>query len=168
MKTKRLTQLGLLTATALLLGYLEYLLPVFPTMPGVRLGLGNVAVLYALYALGRGDAFLLALLKVLLCGLLFTGAVATLYALSGGLCGFFTMCAAKRLRGVSVTGVSVAGAVFHNLGQAVLACFLLGYNAVLSYLPVLLLAAILTGLLTGVIAKGVLRATVGRGRGNGA
>ena len=167
MKTKRLTKMSLLTATALLLGYLEYLLPVFPALPGVRLGLGNIAVLYALYALGRKDAFLLILLKVLLCGLLFAGAFSTLYALTGGFCSVFAMCAAKRLPGVSTVGVSVTGAVLHNAGQAVVACLLLGRGAVLFYLPALLLAAILTGLLTGLAAKGVLQALDEHGEGNG-
>ncbi len=166
MKTNRLTRLGLLTAAAVILGYLEYLLPVFPALPGVKLGLGNVAILYALYAMDQKSALLLTLLKVLLCGLLFANAAATLYALAGGLCGLLSMTLSRRLRGVSVAGVSVAGALFHNLGQAGLACLLLGRAAVLCYLPVLLLSAVITGLLTGVAAKGVLAALPGGGKGD--
>ncbi|MDO5112459.1 MAG: Gx transporter family protein [Clostridia bacterium] len=158
MKTKRLTQLGLLTAAALILGYLEHLLPLFPGLPGVKLGLGNIVVLYALYRMDEKSALLLMLLKVVLCSLLFANAFSLLYALAGGACSLLAMALARRLPGVSVTGVSVVGALFHNLGQAAVACLLLGRAAVVSYLPVLLLAAIGTGLLTGIVAKGVLRA----------
>ena len=154
---KRIAELGVLTAVALALGYLEYLLPAAP-IPGVKLGLSNTVLLYALYLMDFGSAALLMLLKVGLSGLLFGGVSAMLYSLVGGVLSLCAMALMKRVRGVSVVGVSVIGALLHNVGQCAVACFVVESRAILSYLPVLLVAAAVTGTLTGVAAKYAFRA----------
>ncbi len=147
-----IAKLGLLTAVALVLGYVEYLLPV-TGIPGVKLGLANTVLLYGLYLMDVPSAIALMVLKVGLSGLLFGGPAAMLYSFAGGVLSLIVMIFARRLRGVSVVGVSVLGAVAHNVAQMAVACFVVGTRAILAYLPVLLAAAAVTGTLTGLIAR---------------
>ena len=156
MKTRTVATLGMLTAVALILGYVERLIPI-TTIPGIKLGLSNTVLLYALYLIDGGSAAILMGLKVLLSGFLFQGASAMLYSLAGGITSLAAMLLIKRIPGVSVIGVSIVGAVMHNVGQLIVACFVVQTQAVLVYLPVLLVAAVLAGTLTGVVAKQVIR-----------
>ena len=151
-----IAKLGLLTAVALVLGYVEHLLPV-TGIPGVKLGLSNTVLLYALYLLDIPSAILLMLLKVGLSGLLFGGVAAMLYSLAGGIVSLLVMILARRIKGLSVVGVSVLGAAAHNIAQMTVACFVVETRAILAYLPVLLLAAAVTGVLTGLIARYTFR-----------
>ena len=149
-------KLGLLTAVAIVLGYFEYLLPV-TGIPGVKLGLANTVLLYALYLLDVPSAILLMFLKVGLSGLLFGGPTAMLYSLAGGVLSLLVMILAKKSKGLSIVGVSVLGAVSHNIAQMAVACFVVETRAILAYLPILLLAAVVTGTLTGLVARYTFR-----------
>lgn len=149
--TKQLTLCALLTAMALALSYLENLFPLSMAIPfpGVKLGLANIVTVFALYALGPGQALLILLARCLL-GALFAGNMnALIFSLLGGLCAMGTMILLSRLRGLSVYGVSVGGAAAHNCGQIAAAVLTLGSTAPLYYLPVLLVVSLLTGGLTG-------------------
>jgi heptaprenyl diphosphate synthase len=141
-------KLGLLTAVAIVLGYFEYLLPV-TGIPGVKLGLANTVLLYALYLIDVPSAILLMFLKVGISGLL--------YSLAGGVLSLIVMILARKSRGLSIVGVSVLGAVSHNIAQMVVACFVVETRAILAYLPILLFAAAVTGTLTGLIARYTFR-----------
>jgi len=158
MSTKKLTILSILTAVSLVLGYIEslFILP-FP-VPGIKLGLANVAILLAIYILGRKQALLLLLAKVLLSAVLFAGLAGTLYSLIGGLLSWFTMSMLYKHKGFSPAGVSVAGAAAHNLGQILIAMLLTGSTVIFSYFPVLLFAGTIFGLITGIIAYMVIYA----------
>ena len=149
-------KLGLLTAVAIVLGYFEYLLPV-TGIPGVKLGLANTVLLYALYFIDVPSAILLMFLKVGLSGLLFGGPAAMLYSLAGGVLSLVVMILARKSKGLSIVGVSVLGAVSHNIAQMVVACFVVETRAILAYLPILLFAAAVTGTLTGLIARYTFR-----------
>lgn len=151
-----IARLGILTAVALVLGYVEYLIPI-AAIPGVKLGLSNTVLLYALFLMDAPSAAALMLLKVGLSGLLFGGPTAMLYSLAGGLLSLGAMLLMRRARGVGVVGVSVLGAAAHNIGQTLVACAVVGVRAALAYLPVLLLAAAAAGVLTGGIAKAVMK-----------
>ncbi|MCE5187995.1 MAG: Gx transporter family protein [Eubacteriales bacterium] len=151
-----IAKLGLLTAVALVLGYFEHLLPV-TGIPGVKLGLANTVLLYALYLLDVPSAILLMILKVGLSGLLFGGVAAMLYSFAGGVASLLVMILARRAKGLSVIGVSILGATAHNVAQLIVACFVVETRAILAYLPVLLLAAAVTGILTGLIARYTFR-----------
>ena len=149
--TRQLTLCALLTAMALALSYLENLFPLSLAipLPGVKLGLANIVTLFALYALGAGQALLILLARCFL-GSLFAGNMnALLFSLFGGLCAMGVMFLLSRLRGLSVYGVSVGGAAAHNCGQVAAAALTLGSGAPLYYLPVLLAVSLLTGGLTG-------------------
>nr|WP_325182880.1 Gx transporter family protein [uncultured Oscillibacter sp.] len=148
---KQLTLCALLTAMALALSYLENLFPLSLAIPvpGVKLGLANIVTLFALYALGPGEALLILLARCLL-GALFAGNMnALIFSLLGGLSAMGTMILLSRRRGLSVYGVSVGGAAAHNCGQIAAALLTLGSAAPLYYLPILLAVSLLTGGLTG-------------------
>ena len=134
---------------ALALSYLENLFPLSLAIPipGVKLGLANIVTVFALYALGAGEALLILLARCLL-GALFAGNMnALIFSLLGGLSALGTMALLSRGRGLSVYGVSVGGAAAHNCGQIAAAVWTLGSGAPLYYLPVLLAVSLLLSLI---------------------
>lgn len=164
----RLALSGMLTAVMLVLGYVEHLIPIGAGVPGIKIGLSNSVLLYALYILGAKSAFVLMIVKVILSGLLFGGVSAMMYSLAGGVLSMLGMMLVRRIPGVGIVGVSVVGAVLHNIGQVVLAMLILNTDKLLYYLAILVLAGIFTGIFTGIVAGMVLRAlkrTPGSGAG---
>ena len=157
--TRELTVCAMLVALALALSYLESFFPlslVIP-LPGVKLGLANVVTLFALYALGPGQAVLILLGRCFL-GVMFAGNInALLFSLLGGAAALAMMMLLSRGRRLSIYGVSIGGAAAHNCGQVAAAVWTLGNTAPLYYLPVLLGVSLGTGTLTGVIAAGLFR-----------
>ena len=145
--------MALLTAVAVVLGYIEHLIPMPGGIPGIKLGLANTVLLYAIYLLDAKSAFLLMVLKVGLSGLMYGGVSAMMFSFGGGLCSLVMMLLIKKLGGVSIIGVSVVGAVFHNVGQTAVAAFMVNTAALMGYVPFLLVAAVVTGVLTGIAAK---------------
>lgn len=158
----RAAHLGILTALALVLSYVEHLIPLPVPVPGIKLGLSNTVLLYALFMLSKKEAVLLMLLKVLIQGFVFTSFSSMLYSLSGGALSIFAMILARHFKGISIVGVSISGAFMHILGQCTVALFFITYKAVLSYLPFLLISSCITGAVTGIIAKTVLHHLSGR------
>jgi heptaprenyl diphosphate synthase len=150
---KRLALLGLLASLALIFSYVEVLLPFHLGIVGVKLGLANLVVVLTLYLWSDGPALMVNLVRILLAGLLFGSGVSLAYSLGGGLASFGVMALAKRRGGLGVLGVSVLGGVFHNMGQLSMAMLLLRTPKLLYYLPVLLLAGLITGLLIGIAAR---------------
>ena len=150
-----LTRMALLTAVAVVLGYIEHLIPMPGGIPGIKLGLANTVLLYAIYLLDSRSAWLLMILKVGLSGLMYGGVSAMMFSLGGGLCSLVMMLLIKKLggSGVSIIGVSVVGAVFHNVGQTAVAAFMVNTAALMGYVPFLLVAAVVTGVLTGIAGK---------------
>lgn len=166
MNAKKIAQFGLLTAMALILSYVDYLIPPLLTgAPGIKLGLGNTVLLYALYLMDAQSAGLLMLLKVGLTTVLFGNMAAGIYSLAGGVLSLIAMLLARKLKGLSILGVSVLGAVFHNVGQMLAASLSTSTRALMGYLPVLLVAAVVTGLVTGLVARLVLIALSHTDRG---
>lgn len=157
----RAARLGLLCALALGLGWLEAQLPMLPMLPGVKLGLANTVLLYALVLMRPRDAWALMLTRVCLAGLLYAGFVGFCYSLAGGALSLCVMYPLSRMGGVSLVGVSIGGAAAHNLGQLCVAAVLVGWRTALAYMPLLLLSGIVTGALTGICAGLVLRALKG-------
>lgn len=161
-KANRIAYFGLLTAMAIVLGYIERLIPIVDgSIPGVKLGLSNVVILFALYVMDNRSAFLLMLLKVFLLALMFTGLFSTnmMVSFGGGLLSYIVMALFKRIHGITVLSVSVLGAVSHNIGQTLTASMILGtYQLLYTYLPAILITAVVTGVLTGLVAQRVIEA----------
>jgi heptaprenyl diphosphate synthase len=158
MKTKVIARFGLLTALALVLGYAEQWIPVAPGIPGIKLGLANTVLLYAVYMASPLEAAMLMVSKVLLSGFLYAGFAAMLYSLAGGILSLIVMLLLCRLPRVGVIGVSAAGAVAHNIGQLAVAAAMLGVGTVWAYLPILMLSGVVMGPVTGYVAKSVFAA----------
>ena len=156
MNAAKVARYGLLTGVMLVLGYVESLLPA-AGIPGIKLGLSNTVLLYALCLMGPGNALLLGVMKVLLSGFLFGSPAAMLYSAAGAALSLCAMILLSRLKGISPIGISVAGAAAHNVGQCAAAMLFVQFRAVLAYLPVLLISAVLTGIITGVAAKYLMR-----------
>ena len=160
MKTaKTLAQSAVLVALALALSYTERFIPlqmVIP-LPGVKLGLANIATLVALYALGWQKTIPIVVVRCFL-GALFGGLTGILFSLTGGMLSLGVMAACKKIPVFSIYGVSILGAAAHNIGQIFAAMALMGSVYVWAYLPYLLLIAIFTGTATGAACAGVLRA----------
>lgn len=156
--TAHITKIALLASLALVLSYVETLIPLPVTVPGIKLGLANITVLIALYALDTRMAFLLMLLKVAISGLLFGTFVSIAYSLTGSLLAFLGMWLLWRSHKVNIVAVSVVAAVLHNTGQLAAAAVLLSTPLVFVNLPVLIIAACITGAITGTVALSVLKA----------
>ena len=154
----RITRLALLTAIALTIFLAEAQLPALTAVPGVKLGLANIVTVYAMFALGPGDALLVLSRRVCL-GAVISGQMMTLiYSAAGGFLSWCVLCLLRKLlTGEQIWLASPVVAVFHNLGQLLAAAAVLRSWAVMAWLPYLIIAAILAGLFTGVAAQALLR-----------
>ncbi len=147
---------GILTALAIIVSALERLIPlqaVIP-LPGIKLGLANCVILFILIKFGLTYAAPVMIAKCVIVGILFSGPVSMVFSLSGGffaILGMFVLLRFKKI--FSICGVSVAGAALHGFGQIAAACFMLNSIYIFSYLPVLLLISVFTGLLTGAVTQ---------------
>ncbi len=155
-KTKRLVLLAMLTAVAMILSYVESLLPSVG-IPGVKMGLANIAVIFALFRFGWKEAAALSLVRVVLISLLFGSVGAMLYSLAGAVLSLAVMALLRRIDRFSTVGVSVAGGVAHNAGQILMAMLILQTKQLLGYLPVLAVSGIAGGVLTGLTAALLIR-----------
>ena len=151
-KAKRAAVFGLMIALAFTLSYLESLLPLNIGIPGVKLGLANLVTVVAVYKLKPTEAFAIAIIRILLAGLTFGNANSLIYSLCGGLLSFAAMLIASKTK-LSVIGVSILGGTMHNIGQIGAAAILMGTSKIVYYLPVLLVAGLLTGFLIGTVSK---------------
>lgn len=153
----KLTMCALLAALALIFSYIEVLIPFNPGIPGIKLGIANLVIIVALYYLGPKYALTVNLVRILIAGLLFNGMFGALYSLSGGLLSWLVMVLLQKTRLFSVTGVSMAGGVAHNLGQLLTAAFIVSNIKVFIYFPVLIFSGMICGTLIGVLSHLILR-----------
>ena len=151
MKSSRLARYGLLIALALALSWLESLLPPLG-VPGVKLGLPNLVVMFALYRLGTRDAWRLSAVRVLLASALFGSGVSLAYSAAGAALSLCVMGLLKKTEKFSPVGVSVAGGVAHNAGQILVAMALLETARLAWYLPVLWISGTVAGVLIGIVS----------------
>ena len=155
---QRVALSGLLTSLMLVLGLIERQFPITAAIPGVKLGLANSVLLYSLYMLGTRQSIVLMLLKALMSWLIYMNMNAMFYSLAGGVLSLLAMALMKRVAGVSIIGVSALGAVCFNVGQILMAVWMLHTpHLLVTYLPVLMLSGVVTGVLTGMIARLVMK-----------
>ena len=157
MKTQKLTVMALTTAIALVLSFIESQIPAFVAVPGVKMGLANIAIVYALYRLGWKEAALISLIRVVLVSLLFGSAASFLYSLAGAVLSLLGMALRKKTGKFTEIVVSVAGGVLHNIGQIAMASIILETDALRYYLPFLLVSGILAGVVIGLISGILIR-----------
>lgn len=157
MKTKRIVVLGLLVALAFVFSYLESLVPISIGIPGAKLGLANLVILVALYTLGARDAFLLSVIRIVLVGFTFTNVASMLYSLAGGVLSFAVMYLAKKIKSLSMVGVSVLGGIAHNIGQILVAMWAVETVSLVYYLPILMIVGIVAGVVIGLLSAMVIK-----------
>lgn len=160
LRVKRLTLDAMLIAAAMLLSYLEAVLPLSLAipLPGAKLGLCNVAIMLCFYAVSPVDALAVSLIRIALTSLLFGNISSFTFSLFGGLLAYGGMWLARTFGNrVSYYGISVLCAALHNVGQCIAGAMLLGGISIFSYLPLLLIFAVIFGLVTGAVITPVMR-----------
>ena len=153
----RAAYFGVFTALALILSYVEMLIPINFGIPGAKLGLANLIIVIVLYKTDWKEALLLSVTRIVLAGFIFGNMFSILYSLAGGILSLAVQAVLKKQGSFSVAGVSIAGGVSHNIGQLIVAMIVVETYQVGYYLPVLLISGLLTGLLSGVISGEVLK-----------
>lgn len=156
-KGARLASFGVFVALALICSYIETLIPFQIGIPGVKLGLANIVIVIALYRMPVREAFLLSAVRVILAGFLFGNLMSILYSLTGGFLSLAVMWGVRHVKAVSIVGVSIAGGVFHNIGQLLAAALVVETYGVFSYVPVLLVSGLMTGLVIGLLSGEILK-----------
>lgn len=158
-KTKKLTLTALLTAAALILGWIEHAVPIVVSIPGIKLGISNIAVVFALYRLGFGYAVSVMGGKVLLSALLFGGFSGFAYSAAGGILSLGVMAAMYRIKSLSPVGVSTAGGAAHITAQVAVAVLFTSTPQIVWLLAPLLAVGTVTGALTGLISALLIKKT---------
>ena len=157
---KKITRLSMLLALAITLNIIENIFPLFNgTVPGVKLGLTNIVILFSLYKYGFKESFFLSITRVFLVSILNTGlfSVAFFLSLSGAVTSIIFMYLFKRFTKLNIVFISIIGSIFHSLGQIIIVCVFISSLSGFYYLPIILLFAIPTGILTGTISKELVK-----------
>ena len=149
---KKVALYGVLIALAFVFGYVEALIPFSFAIPGMKVGLANLVVVWALYALGPYEALAVNGMRILLSGFLFGNLSMILYSLAGAAMSFVCMYLAKKSGAFTILGVSIVGGVTHNVGQLLVAMAVLETKSLIYYGPVLLAAGLVTGAVIGILA----------------
>lgn len=157
----RIATCGVFTALAMIFSYIEALIPIPIGIPGIKLGIANVAIIVVLYAIGNVEGIIINFLRILLTGILFGNFYSFLFSLAGGMLSVTVMILVKKTRKFSILGVSIAGGVSHNAGQIIAAVLIMETPAIAYYLPFLIIAGIVTGIAVGcvgqIITKRIIR-----------
>lgn len=156
-KAQFVARVGLMAALALIFSYVEAIIPYNPGIPGVKLGISNIVTVIALYKFGWKEAASVSVIRIVIAGLLFNGLFGMLYSLAGAAVSLSGMIILKKTRLFSVTGVSMAAGVLHNLGQLLVAAALIEDLRIFFYFPVLLFSGIAAGILVGITSAMILK-----------
>lgn len=158
MRTKKLTLISMMLGLALIIFTVEAQIPPIAPMPGIKLGLANVINLMALYMLGRKESFTILISRIVLSSIFAGNITGFMYSLSGGIvCFMFISVMSLFFQENKMWIVSVFGAIGHNIGQIMIACFIMRTPQLIWYLPVLTISAVITGFFTGMVAQITLK-----------
>ena len=147
---------GMFTALAMIFSYVEVLIPINLGIPGMKLGLANLVVVVTLYTMGAPMAFAVSMIRIMLVSMTFGSFSAMLYSMAGGLLSFCGMALLKKVPNFSVIGVSLLGGVLHNTGQLLVAMAVVENINLIAYLPPLMIAGMVTGILIGIVSAQVI------------
>ena len=148
--SQKVALLGLCIAVAMVFAYVEVLIPpLFTAVPGIKLGLPNIAIIFVLYRIGLKEAASVSFVRIVAVSLLFGNPMTFAYSIAGGVLSIAGMALLKRLDFLSMVGVSVAGGVLHNVGQILMAMLLLGTAELGYYLIVLAVTGTVSGIFVG-------------------
>ncbi|MEE0808858.1 MAG: Gx transporter family protein [Acutalibacteraceae bacterium] len=157
-KPKFIAFAGVSIALAMVLAYIEVIIPpLFPAIPGIKMGLPNIVIVFLLYRRGPTFAAIVSLLRILLVSMLFGNAMALMYSLAGGILSLLVMILLRKLNFLSAVGVSVAGGVTHNVGQILMAMLLLNTSELGYYLVILTVTGTISGILIGLCGAALIK-----------
>ena len=155
---KKIAKIAMLLSISVVLALIESFIPLFNMMPGIKLGLANIVIVFVIYDLSFKDAIYISILRVILIGILRTGlfSISFFFSLVGALLSVITMYLVKRYSKLSVVGVSISGAISHSIGQIIVAMLFLSNINIIYYLPILLISSIITGIIVGMVSDRLL------------
>lgn len=153
---RKTAYMGLFLALALICSYIEALIPFHFGIPGIKLGLTNIVVVLVLYCVGPWEAIIISVFRILLSGFMFGNAFGIIYSLAGGVLSFMVMLLLKQLLKLHCFSVSVAGGISHNIGQLIVAYFIVGNINIFYYIAVLLISGAITGALIGLLSQEIV------------
>ncbi len=163
MNIRKTAYSGMFLALALIISYVESFIPFFFGVPGIKLGLPNIIIVLTLYTMGTREALVMSVARILLAGFLFGNMYSIIYSLAGGLLSLLIMTLCKNAKAAdrealfSIKGVSIAGGTAHNIGQLLMAIWLVENWSIAFYTPVLLMAGASAGLVIGILAEEIRR-----------
>lgn len=155
-RNKKLANMAMLVALAMIFSYVESLIPINFGVPGMKLGVANLVTVTGLYFLEIPEVLAVSVLRVLLTGFLFGNGMSIIYSLAGAVVSLLAMVLVKKMDGIFIVGVSITGGVFHNIGQILVAMAVVENLKLIYYLPVLLVAGTVTGFVIGIVAGKIL------------
>lgn len=157
MTTKKTAQLGVYIALAMVLSYVESLIPFSFGIPGIKLGLTNVVTVIMMYTYGIPGALGVAVLRAVLSGFMFGNAFSIIYSVAGCVLSFIFMYILKKTNHFAIISVSAAGGVMHNVGQLIVAANVVKTYSVIYYAPVLIIAGVFTGIIIGIVSDEIVK-----------
>ena len=157
MKTKKVAFLSMCIALSMILSYFESLIPPLVAVPGVKVGLPNIVMVFMLYKIGAKETAIVSIIRVILVGLLFGSPLSMIYSLAGAALSLIGMIILKKTNLFAPVTVSVVGGILHNIGQIATACFVMDTAEIVYYLPVLLITGTIAGIIIGYVAGLILK-----------
>ena len=153
MKTNEIVNRAILSVIALVLSYIESVLPFSIGIPGLKLGLANSVIVFALFYFKTYQALLVNFIRIIIIGVIFGNLFGILFSLSGALFSYFIMLLFMKSKKFDIIVVSALGGISHNVAQLIIAIFVVGTNKILFYLPILIIAGLIMGIFNGILAK---------------
>ena len=157
MKTKKVAFLSMCIALSMILSYFESLIPPLVAVPGVKIGLPNLVMVFMLYKIGWKETAIVSIIRVILVGILFGTPLSMIYSLAGATLSLIGMILMKKTNLFAPVTVSVVGGILHNVGQIATACFVMDTAQIAYYLPVLLITGTVAGIIIGYVAALILK-----------
>lgn len=155
--TKRLVMLALMLAVAFILSWIEYIISLPIIIPGIKIGLANLAILFTLYVFNTRDTFLVLTGRLILNALLFGNVLSLMYSVAGGILSFVIMALCVKIFKLNTIITSICGGIFHNLGQIIVAFLMIKTALIWTYFPYLVIGGIIAGAFNGIIVNKILK-----------
>jgi heptaprenyl diphosphate synthase component I len=149
---RQITTMGMLVALAMVLGFVETLIPINLGIPGMKLGLANIVVVIALFLFDIKTAVVVSILRIILIAMTFGNMSMMFYSIAGASLSLLSMIVISKIKSFSLISISIVGGIMHNVGQIICAAFVVRTNGVFTYLPVLMIAGLVSGALIGIVA----------------
>lgn len=157
MSNKQIAICGVLLALAIILSYLESLIPINVIVPGIKVGIANIVTIIALKKIGLKEAIIISVGRIIVSGILFGNVTTIIYSLAGAALSLLVMYLVSKLKFFTTTGVSICGAIAHNVGQIIVAVLVFQNIHIAYYLIVLVIAGTIFGTIIGIIAGLIMK-----------